>query len=107
MTRIISVIALCLCLCSCAEFYLSNKRYRDKYENEIVLTDIYPNVFDHLDEIITSPCLKLPKAYYFEKNKYFINGCWHYTNEKIVFIGFDNTTRIFTPQWTIQNLAKN
>jgi len=107
MTRIISIIALCLCLSSCAEFYLSNKRYRDKYENEIVLTSVYPNVFDDFDQMLTSPCLKLPKAYYFEKNKYVINGCWYYANEEIVFIAFDKTTRIFTPQWTLQNLAKN
>jgi hypothetical protein len=107
MTRIISIIAVCLWLSSCAEVFLANKKFIDKDGNQIALTDAFPNVFDEHDEIMTSPCFKLPKAYYYKKDEYIVNGCWYYADEKIVFISFDNTAKIFTPQWISQNTAKN
>jgi len=107
MTRIISIIALCICLSSCAEIYLANKKFADKDGNQIALTDTLPNVFEENDEIMNSPCLKLPKAYYYKKNEYIVNGCWYYADEKIVFIAFDNTSKTFLPQWTFQNILKN
>jgi len=100
MSQIISIVVLCICLSSCAEFYFSNTRFFDKDGNQIVLTNKHIDMFYHGPEISNSPCIKLPMAYYFEKDKHILNGCWKYENEKIVFIAFDNSSKIFTPQWT-------
>jgi hypothetical protein len=100
--RFLFLIIFLVCLTSCAQIYLANKKFSDKDGNQVALTNTLPNVFDENDEIMTSPCLKLPKAYYYKKNEYIVNGCWYYADEKIIFIGFDKVKRIFDPQWQLK-----
>lgn len=110
MNRIISIIVACFMLSACAEFYLANKTYIDKHGNQITITKQRFTIYEKTDYVrddMVIPCLDSYKAHYYEKNKYVVNGCWYYADEKIMFVGFDNVTREFKPQWTIQNLAKN
>jgi hypothetical protein len=109
MTRIISIAAACMCLSSCAEFYMANKTYIDTKGNQITTTKQRFTMYERTDYVrddMVIPCLDSYKAHYYEKNKYVVNGCWYYAEEKIIFIGFDNITREFKPQWKLQNLTK-
>ncbi len=81
---------------------MSGKTYVDSNGNQVTTSKDHFTIFERIEPNMIIPCLDHRKAHYYEKNKFIVNGCWYYAEEKIVFIGFDNVMRIFSPQWKLE-----